>query len=70
LELQVRRLVKQYGPEMGDLYYQRSVSWAGLTARTDTARATDKKAADGKLDDKADEKSNGTPEVRPLETTP
>ena len=30
LQADVRRLVKQYGPEMGEVYFQKTVSWNNL----------------------------------------
>lgn len=43
LQREVRRLVKQYGPDMGGAYYDRSVSWNSIASSSkERALSSDK----------------------------
>lgn len=46
LQIEVRELVKRYGPELGDLYFQKEVSWDKVMKRVRSLENGDSKDAE------------------------
>ena len=55
MQLEVRELIKRYGPELGDLYYKEEVSWDKVVQRVRTLENAEQPEEDRPSPDGASE---------------